>query len=297
MSILKRPGWNNVINEMADAKAFGLTAKQKRVEQGTAYRVVRMLLADFLKIKGLVPKEARTVTAAEVNNIIAGLNDDAVTQDILGEWEQYAEQQLGGNATAEVQQQVDAVAQELEDASQGQMAAGAREAGGHTSKFIQDMQDRINSVEEFLAVSQFPKGYRHLEPSGMGMDTDHQYVNQTGAGKAIRVLSKSPLRSKADLRSAQVVFQDGSEEFNISFDQNGRAKSQSVLYTGENEEMMGKDCGCPADEDCEHMQTRYSSDVYMPESHKLSLKKQTVLAEQARVQRYQHLMRMEQRYM
>jgi hypothetical protein len=296
MSILKRPGWHNIINEMADAKAFGLTAKQKRVEQGTAYRVVRMLLADFLKTNGLIPKEARTVTAAEVNNIIAGLGDDAVTQDVLGAWEQYADQQLGSNATAEVQQQVDAVAQEIEDASQGQLATGAREAGGHTSRFIQDMQDKIKNVDEFLAVTHFPKGYRHLEPSGMGMDTDHQYVNQTGAGKAIRVLSKAPLRSKADLRSSQVVFQDGSEEYNISFDQNGNSKSQSVLYTGENEE-SSKDCGCPADEDCEHMQTHYSSDVYMPESHKLSLKKQTVLAEQARVQRYQHMMRMEQRYM
>jgi len=296
MSILKRPGWSNVINEMADAKAFGLTAKQKRVEQGTAYRVVRMLLADFLKTNGLIPKEARTVTAAEVNNIIAGLGDDAVTQDVLGAWEQYAEQQLGSNATAEVQQQVDVVAQEIEDASQGQLATGAREAGGHTSRFIQDMQDKIKSVEDFLAVTQFPKGYRHMEPSGMGMDTDHQYVNQTGGGKAIRVLSKTPLRSKADLRSSQIVFQDGPEEYNISFDQNGNSKSQSVLYTGENEE-SSKDCGCPADEDCEHMQTHYSSDVYMPESHKLSLKKQTVLAEQARVQRYQHMMRMEQRYM
>jgi hypothetical protein len=296
MSILKRPGWSNVINEMADAKAFGLTAKQKRVEQGTAYRVVRMLLADFLKTNGLIPKEARTVTAAEVNNIIAELGDDAVTQDVLGAWEQYAEQQLGSNATAEVQQEVDAVAQEIEDASQGQLATGAREAGGHTSRFIQDMQDKIKSVEDFLAVTQFPKGYRHMEPSGMGMDTDHQYVNQTGGGKAIRVLAKAPLRSKADLRSSQVVFQDGSEEYNISFDQNGKSKSQSVLYTGENEE-SGKECGCPADEDCEHMQTRYSSDVYVPESRKLSLRKQTILAEQARVQRYQHFSRMEQRYM
>lgn len=297
MSILKRPGWNNIINEMADAKAFGLTAKQKRVEQGTAYRVVRMMLADFLKTKGLIPKETRTVTAAEVNNIIAGLSDEAVTQDLLGEWEKFADQQLGSNATPEVQQEVEVAAQEIQDAVDGQLAPGAREAGGHTSKFIQDMQDKVTSVDAFLSVTGFPKGYKHLEPSGMGMDTNHQYMSQLGSGKAIRVISASPLRSKSDLRAAQVVFQDGSEEYNISFDQNGNAKSESVLYTpSEDNEMMTKECGCPASEDCEHVYTRYSSDV-MPESHKLSLKQQTILAEQARVQRYQHLMRMEQRYM
>lgn len=297
MSILQRPGWNNYfLTEMADAKRFGLANKQKNVTQGTAYRVVRMILADFLKTKGLIPKEARTVTAAEVNNIIASLDDEAITQSILDEWETFATSQLGSNATPQVKQEIETASQEMETAAQGQLPAGAREAGGHTSNFIQSMQDSITNVESFISSTQFPKGFKHMEPSGMGMDTSHQYMKQMGGGKAVRVLSQTPLRSMADLRNAQIVFQDGSEEYNITFDQNGNAKSQSVLYTQDESEEMTPNCGCRSQEECECVYTKYSSDV-MPESHKLSLRKQTLLAEQARIKRYQHLMNIERRYM
>lgn len=297
MSILQRPGWNNyMLTEMADAKRFGLANKQKNVTQGTAYRVVRMILADFLKAKGLISKDARTVTAAEVNNIIASLDDEAITQSIVDEWDNFANGQLGGNSTPEVKQEIQSAAQEMETAAQGQLATGAREAGGHTSSFIQDMQDSVKDVQAFIAATQFPKGFKHMEPSGMGMDTSHQYMKQMGGGKAVRVLSQTPLRSMADLRNSQIVFQDGSEEYNITFDQNGKAASQSVLYTQDESEETNTDCGCQPGEDCECVYTKYSSDV-MPESHKLSLRKQTLLAEQARIKRYQHLMNVERRYM
>ena len=121
-------------------------------------------------------------------------------------------------------------------------------------------------------------------------------MKQMGGGKAVRVLSQTPLRSMADLRNSQIVFQDGSEEYNITFDQNGKATSQSVLYTQDESEETNTSCGCQPDEDNECVHTRYSSDV-MPESHKISLRKQTLLAEQARIKRYQHLMNVERRYM
>jgi len=304
MSILNRPGWYNQINEMADAKPFNLGAKQKQVTQGTAYRVVRLLLADLLKSKGLVPREARTVTAAEVNNIIASMDDAAVTQELLTDWEDFAAQQLGRNATPATEQEVEVVKQEIADAAAGDSpaapaapAAGGFEPGGHKSSFIQQMKGTINTVDSFMSATQFPQGFRHMAPSGMGGDVDHQYMKQLGNDKAVRVLSRTPLRNKADLRNSQIVVQDGSEEYNITFDQNGNAVQQSVLYSKpEDEEATSRHCGCPSDEDCEHMYTRYSSDV-MPESHKLSLKQQTLLAEQKRIERYQHLMRIERRYM
>lgn len=110
MSILKRPGWSNLdlFEEMSrqSRTGFDISAAQQKVAakmSGTAYRIARMYLWDFLKSKGLEVGDKRPIEAKAVNAIVNQLSQAGkITPEIEAEFQSFLDDALSKVVPAQV---------------------------------------------------------------------------------------------------------------------------------------------------------------------------------------------------